>query len=360
MVYHCCMPGAVVLGYKAAAEQFPPRRLLDFGILAEQAGFDSVWVSDQFHPWRHQQGHAPFSLAWLAALGERTSRVMIGPAVLTPTLRLHPTIVAQAMGTLAVLYPRRMLLGVGTGEAMNEVPPRGRAWPGYPERRERLWEAIMLIRELWSRDEVTFEGRYYRTRHATIYERPPDPIPIYVAGAGPRSARLAGQMGDGFVCTSGVGLAFCRDVLLPAVADGCRDAGRDPACLARVIEMKVSFDSDLARAQADADVWAPVALRAKAAGEEHPQVLEAGAAAMAAAARRRWIISSDPDEHVAAIQAYIDLGFTHLVFHAPTENQPRFIAQYAEQILPRLRPAVVRPAEPGPSSPTLQGTSSVV
>jgi len=122
------------LGYKASAEQFGPRELLDFAVIAEEVGFDSVMVSDHFQPWRHTGGHAPYSLAWLAALGERTSRVTMGTSVATPTFRYHPSIVAQAMATIACLSPGRVILGIGTGESMNEVPATGLAWPKFKER----------------------------------------------------------------------------------------------------------------------------------------------------------------------------------------------------------------------------------
>src|SRR6201993_3982534 len=145
------------LGYKASAEQFGPAELLDFGVLAEQAGMDSVWISDHFQPWRHSGGHAPFSLAWLGALGARTSRVLIGSSVLTPTFRYHPSIVAQAFGTLGLMFPGRVILGVGTGESLNEVPATRMKWPETKERFARLREANQLIRKLWSEDRVTFE-----------------------------------------------------------------------------------------------------------------------------------------------------------------------------------------------------------
>src|ERR1700686_3032519 len=117
------------LGYKASAEQFGPNELLAFGILAEELGFDSVFVSDHFQPWRHTGGHAPFSLAWLAALGAKTSRILLGTSVLAPTFRYHPAIVAQAFATLGVLFPGRVILGMGTGESMNETPATGSSWP---------------------------------------------------------------------------------------------------------------------------------------------------------------------------------------------------------------------------------------
>src|ERR687884_315590 len=139
---------ALRLGYKASAEQFGPRELLEFSIYAEQAGFDSVVVSDHFQPWRHTGGHAPFSFAWLGALGARTQRVLMGTSVLTPTFRYHPSVVAQAMGTLGVLFPGRVVLGIGTGESLNEVPPPGIKWPAFRELPARLREAVTLMRRL--------------------------------------------------------------------------------------------------------------------------------------------------------------------------------------------------------------------
>src|SRR3954470_9096736 len=122
------------LGYKASAEQFGPVELLDFSVHAEEVGFVSVVISDHFQPWRHTGGHAPFSFAWLGAIGASTSRILIGTSVLTPTFRYHPSIVAQAFGTLGSLYPGRMILGVGTGESLNEVPATAVQWPEVKER----------------------------------------------------------------------------------------------------------------------------------------------------------------------------------------------------------------------------------
>ena len=138
-------------------------------------------------------------MPWLGALGERTERALLGTSVLTPTMRYHPSIVAQAFATLACLNPGRVLLGVGTGEALNETPATGAEWPGAKERRLRLAEAIELMRRLWTEERVTFEGEYYRTENATIYDRPDEPVPIYVAASGPLAAKLAGRVGDGFI-----------------------------------------------------------------------------------------------------------------------------------------------------------------
>jgi len=327
------------LGYKASAEQFAPRQLLDFGIEAERQGFDSVVVSDHFQPWRHTDGHAPFSFAWLAALGERTSRVILGTSVVTPTFRYHPAIVAQAVATIGSLNPGRVMLGVGTGESLNEVPVLDIEWPESPERFARLKEAIELIRKLWSEEFVTFQGQYYKTRAATVYDRPEEPIKLYVAASGPAAARLAGRVADGFICTSGKAPELYSETLLPAVAEGAGKSGRDYDGIEKMIEMKVSFDTDKQRAKEDTRIWAALALPSeKKMGVDDPREMERLADELPLdQAASRWIVSDDPEEHVERIRPYVELGFTHLVFHAPGPDQGRFLKLYGEQILPRLR-----------------------
>ena len=332
------MSSKLKLGYKASAEQFGPRPLLNFAVEAEACGFDSVWISDHFQPWRHTNGHAPFALSWLGAAGERTQRVLLGTSVLTPTFRYQPAVVAQAFGTLAVLNPGRMILGVGSGESLNEVPVTGGEWPSPRERLARLREAVELIRLLLLKDFVTFEGQYYRTRNATIYDRPKQPIPIYISAGGPVAAKFAGRAGDGFICTSGKGDELYRDKLLPAVEEGAKEAGRDPATIERTIEVKVSFDTDRERALRDTRIWAALALPAEdKAGVEDPREMERRAEAVADQAHRRWLVSDDPDEHLEQIRPYVELGFTHLIFHAPGDDQSRFLQLYAKDILPRIR-----------------------
>jgi coenzyme F420-dependent glucose-6-phosphate dehydrogenase len=327
------------LGYKASAEQFGPRDLLEFSVLAEEVGFDSVMVSDHFQPWRHTGGHAPYSLAWLAALGERTSRVVMGTSVTTPTFRYHPSIVAQAVGTIACLSPGRVILGIGTGESMNEVPATGIEWPKFKERFGRLRESVELMRQLWTEDRVTFEGEYYRTESATIYDKPDEPVPIYIAAAGPTASRFAGRVGDGFICTSGKAPELYSETLLPNVQLGLEKSGRSMGDIEKTIEMKVSFDTDIDRAMQDTSHWAALALSPEEKmGIEDPVEMEKLADALPVErAASRWIVSDDPDEHIERIATYIELGFTHLVFHAPGPDQERFLRLYAKEILPRLR-----------------------
>ena len=326
------------LGYKASAEQFGPRDLLDFSCLAEEVGFDSVFVSDHFQPWKHTDGHAPSALAWLGALGARTRRAVIGTSVLTPTFRYHPSVVAQVFGTLGTMFPGRVVLGVGTGESLNEVPAIGVKWPGPKERRDRLREAIALINKLWTEDRVTFEGQFYRTENATIYDKPKDKVPVWVAASGPLAAAMAGQIAEGFICTSGKNPQLYTD-LTGKVREGLARRGRSEDSLEKMIEVKVSFDTDHKRAMEDTRHWAALALtpEEKVSVEDPIEMERLAAALPLERAASRWIVSSDPEEQVKQIRPYVELGFNHLVFHAPGPDQARFLKLYAEQVLPLLR-----------------------
>jgi coenzyme F420-dependent glucose-6-phosphate dehydrogenase len=319
-------------GYKASAEQFGPRELVELTQLAERVGLDDVAISDHFQPWRHTSGHAPAALPWLGAAGQATSRVRLGTSVLTPTLRYQPAIVAQAFATLGVLYPGRVFLGVGTGESMNETPATGLDWPEPKERRLRLAEAIELMRLLWADERVTFEGTYYKTERATVYDRPAIPVPIYVAASGPLAAKLAGRAGDGFICTSGKKPELYRE-LTANVEEGA--AGRD---VKHMIEIKVSYDTDTEAALHACEWWAALALTPEEkSGVEDPIEMERLADAAADRAHTRFIVSSDPDEVVERIAPYVELGFTELVFHYPGADQARFLELFARDVLPRLR-----------------------
>jgi coenzyme F420-dependent glucose-6-phosphate dehydrogenase len=330
----------LTLGYKASAEQFGPRDLLAFAIHAERAGFDSVFVSDHFQPWRNTDGHAPNALVWLGALAMRTQKVTIGTSVLTPSFRYHPAVVAQAFATLGELAgaDRRIVLGLGTGESLNEAP-LGIAWPEQKERFARLKEATELIQTLYREEFVTFHGEYFHTHNAKIYDRPDRPIETWIAASGPAAARLAGRVADGFICTSGKGMELYSDTLLPAVAEGAEKAGRPVEQIEKMIEVKVSYDSDRKRALQDCGIWAALALPGETKmGVDDPREMERLAAKLPIEqAAIRWLVSDDAEEHIEQITPYIELGFTHLVFHAPGNNQSRFINAYARDILPKLR-----------------------
>ncbi len=329
------------IGYKASAEQFAPSELLRFTVAAEQAGFDSVFISDHFQPWRHNGGHAPYAFAWLGAAGASTSRVILGTSVATPTFRHHPSMVAQCFGTLGCLFPGRIILGVGTGESLNEVAPTGMAWPEPRERTLRLREAVKLIRQLWTGTRVNFDGDFYQTKNATIYDRPSEPVPIYIAGAGPLMAKFAGQVGDGFICTSGKAPDLYRDTLMPNFVAGIAAGRRSAADIDRMIEVKVSFDTDAERARDDTRFWAALSL----APEEKMSVTDplemerlADALPLDRVAKR-WSINTDPDAIIEDVKPYVQLGFRPLSFHAPGLDEERFMSLFSKLVIPKLKRA---------------------
>ncbi|WP_067830513.1 glucose-6-phosphate dehydrogenase (coenzyme-F420) [Nocardia inohanensis] len=328
------------LGYKASAEQFGPRELVELAVSVEEHGLDSATVSDHFQPWRHNGGHAPFSLAWMAAVGERTNRIQLGTSVLTPTFRYNPAVIAQAFATMGCLYPERIMLGVGTGEALNEIATGFQGeWPEFKERFARLRESVDLMRALWTGDRVDFDGQYYKTVGASIYDVPKGGIPIYVAAGGPLVARYAGRAGDGFICTSGKGMELYTDKLMPAVAEGAAKAGRTAEDIDRMIEIKISYDTDPELALENTRFWAPLSLTPE---QKHsitdPIEMEAAADALPIEQiAKRWIVASDPDQAVEQIKPYLDAGLNHLVFHAPGHDQRRFLDLFAADIAPRLR-----------------------
>ena len=327
------------IGYKASAEQFGAKDLLAYGVLAEKVGMDSVWVSDHFQPWRHNEGQAPFSLAWMGALGALTSRIQMGTSVLTPTFRYHPSIVAHAFGTLGSLFPGRVALGIGTGESLNEVPSMGIVWPDQKERTARFKEAVELIHRLWTEERVSHHGQFYKTENATIYDRPETPVPIYIAGAGPFMAKFAGKNAQGFICTSGKKWDLYTDTLLPNVDAGLAEAGKPKDGIDRLIEMKVSFDTDKDRALNDTRFWGALALKPEEKmNVEDPLEMERLADSLPIErCASRWIVSTDPHEIVEKIRPYADLGFNHLVFHAPGHDQARFLNLFSEKVIPLLR-----------------------
>ncbi|GAB97021.1 coenzyme F420-dependent glucose-6-phosphate dehydrogenase [Kineosphaera limosa] len=332
---------SVRIGYKASSEQFAPAQLAGFAIRAEELGFDSAFIADHFQPWRHTGGHAPASIPWLAHVAARTQRIVLGTSVMTPTFRYNPAVIAQAFATMACLTPGRIVLGVGTGEALNEMAVGSVEgdWPEFKERFARLREAVEVMRGLWAGERFSFAGEYYRTEEATIYDLPDEPVPVYIAAGGPMVARYAGRYGDGFICTSGKGRELYEDKLLPAVAEGLEKKGRAHGSIDRMIEIKISYDRDPVRALENTRFWAPLSLSPEQKHSLHdPAQMEAAADELPIEqVAKRWIVASSGPEAIEAMREYVDLGFTHLVVHGPGHDQERFLTQFAEDVLPGLR-----------------------
>ncbi|NED42481.1 glucose-6-phosphate dehydrogenase (coenzyme-F420) [Amycolatopsis sp. SID8362] len=330
---------ALKVGYKASPEQFGARDLVEFAVRAEEVGLDSVWVADHFLPWRHEGGHAPWALAFIPAVAERTNRVQIGTSVLTPTFRYNPAVIAQAFASMSLLSEGRVILGVGTGEALNEIAVSGMEWPEFKERFARLREAITLMRRLWTEDNVSHDGEYYKLVDARIYDRPDQPLPVYIAAGGPVVAKYAGRAGDGFICTSGKGMDLYTEKLMPAVTEGAAAAGREVKDIDRMIEVKISYDRDPEKALENTRFWAPLSLTAEqkhtiSSADEMERLADELPIEQVA---KRWIVASDPDEAVALVKPYVDAGLNHLVVHGPGHDQERFLSQFSEDVLPKLR-----------------------
>lgn len=341
----------LVLGYKASTEQFGPDALLDWVVEAEQCGFDSISASDHFHPWR-DAGVQCFSVwPWLGAVGTRTRRIQFGTGVTCPTFRYNPAVVAEHAATLGTMFPGRFWLGVGTGEALSDRATTG-CWPDYPERYDRLVEAIQIIRRLWDGEHLTFRGSYFETRAAHLYVRPPSAIPLVVGAAGPRSVRLAGQYGDGWMIPVGTGpVDRYRDVLIPALEQGARGAHRDPGAIERAVELYVICTDNRAEAVADARLWASTLLdeREKYGVYDARDLQEFASRLSDAEVTSRCLISANPADHIAFAERFIQLGVTQLFFHAPGPRQGEFLQFYGKEVLPTLRQkyggaTMIRPA----------------
>ena len=326
---------APFIGYHTASEQFPPSELVEFGVAAEAAGFDGLTVSDHFHPWQENQGHAGHAWLTLAAIGQRTERLTLGTAVTCPSYRLHPSQVAHAFATLGVLYPDRVFLGVGTGEAVNESPTDG-GWGPYRERAGRLVEAIRLIKRLWSEEWVDYDGRYMRVRGAKLYDKPITPTPIYMAASGPRSGAIAGREADGWITDPGT--ARRRPEVREAFVEAARAAGKDPDAMPRIVELWVVV-GDREEALADAALWQFLPIFNEVVGVADPREIQRIAEERSSPERvvDGWLVSPEPDDHIAAIDELVALGTTHVFVHSPQADQRRVIEFYGRDVLPTLR-----------------------
>jgi TAT-translocated FGD2 family F420-dependent dehydrogenase len=324
----------VTVGIQLAAEQFSPDEIVELAVAAEAGGFDALSISDHFHPWQDNQGHAAHAWMTLAAIGQRTSRLIIGTAVTCPTYRVHPSQVAHAFATLASLYPGRVFLGLGTGEALNEQSATG-LWGNYRERAARLVEAINLIHLLWTGEWTDFDGTYYSVRNARIYDIPRERIPVYVAASGLNSAMIAGRHTDGWITDPYT--ARIRDDVRAAFERGAREAGKDPSNLARLVELWcVAGDRD--EAIRDAPLWQFLPIFNDVVNVADPREVQRIAMERSSPERTvdGWLVSADPSEHVKAIQSLIDRGATHVFVHSPQPDQAKVIDFYARGVLPAL------------------------
>ncbi|OBG26569.1 LLM class F420-dependent oxidoreductase [Mycobacterium sp. E3198] len=313
-------------GYFLSSEQFGPKELLDQAKRAEAAGFDALWISDHFHPWNDEQGQSPFVWGVIGALSEATS-LPVSTAVTCPTVRTHPAIVAQASATAAVQLDGRFVLGVGSGEALNEHI-LGDSWPSVAVRQEMLEEAVDVIRLLHRGDEVSHHGKHYEVQEARIYTRPERPVPIYVSGFGPQGAELAGRIGDGYV------LAMPEADLVKTFRDS---GGGDKPVQAGT---KVSWD-------ADADAALKVAHRLwgnEGLPGQTSQILPRPKdfAALMSLVPPETVAESvacgpEPDKHIAQVRKYVDADIDEVYVQQIGPDMDGFFAAWERDVLPAVR-----------------------
>lgn len=332
------MPQGLTVGYAAMLEQFHPTEAVELSVHAEAHGFSGVMAADHYQPWVPAQGQAAFVWNVLAALGERT-RGDIGPGVTAPTFRWHPAMVAQASATLAAMYPGRHWLGIGSGEALNEHVVGG-YWPEAPERINRMFEAVEIIRKLFTASlagkDTKHAGQYYTLESTRLWTMPDEAPPILIATAGPVTARRAGRHADGLI-TVGAPLEKIAG-LFERFEAGARDAGRDPATMPKVLQLHLSWAETDEQALANAlTEWPNGGMKFPKADIRSPHDFEQIARLVRPEDfEGRMVISADPDVHRAAIQRYVDLGFDRVYLHNVGRNQREWIEVFGREVLPKL------------------------
>jgi len=319
------------IGFRAVTEEYPPEELLKQVRAAEDAGFDFVTASDHFHPWFHTGAQSSQAWILLAAAASVTRRVKLGTGVTSPFSRYHPGIVAQSFATLHRISGGRAFLGVGTGEAMNEIP-LGLNWPPYRERVEILREAVQVIRMLWKGDFVSFNGRFFRLLNAKLYTRPDPPPRIHVAASGPKMARVAGEIGDGLY-TFPLPRGRLRAVL-SSFEDGVRASGRIPEEVDRGVEFLVSYDVDYDAALRRIGRWRGTLIREAFTGNIcDPRVIQRkGEELPLEAITERWVVCTDVEDCLPKIEEYIKLGFTRIEVHSSSPDQVEFVRMFKQHI----------------------------
>jgi len=322
------------VGYAAMLEQFGPIEVTEYAVAAEAAGFRGVMAADHFQPWVPAQGHAPFVWNVLTAMGERT-RGDLGPGVTCPSFRFHPAIVAQASATLAAMYPERHWLGLGSGEALNERVTAG-YWPEATERLDRMWEAVELIGKLFTGKDVRHRGTYYRMETVRLWTMPESPPPVYIATAGPVTAKKAGRLTDGIITPGAPAEKIAR--LLERFDAGAKEAGREPGSQVKILQLHLSWAPTDEEAMSNAVTeWPNGGMRFPKQDIRSPHDFEQ----MARLVRPgdfagRMLITSDLDAHRADIQRYLDLGIDRVYLHNVGRNQAEWIQAFGREVLPKL------------------------
>lgn len=316
-----------LIGYHASHEQFKPSQLLQWTIMAEQAGFKAINCSDHFHPWSERQGQSGYAFAWLGAAMQATS-VPFG-VVCSPGQRYHPAIVAQAAATLSEMFPQRFWISLGSGEALNEKIT-GEKWPVKEERNERLLESVAVMRRLLKGERVTHFGRI-KIEDAKLYTRPEIP-PLFIGAAVTnQTAEWVGNWADGMIT-----IHKPIDELKKVVEAFHRGGGKGKPMYLKV---QLSY----ARKEEDAlngayDQWRTNIFQGTVLGDlwkvEH---FDAAAEFVRQEDLADMVnISADIQKHIDLVHQYIELGFEKIILHNVNRNQETFIKDFSEKLLPHF------------------------
>ncbi len=314
------------IGYFLSTEEHTPDQLIEQARLAEEAGFDALWISDHFHPWNDEQGQSPFVWSLIGAISQ-ACRLPVTTAVTCPTVRTHPAIIAQAAATSAVLLNGRFVLGVGSGEALNEHI-LGTAWPTADLRLDMLEEAVQLIRRLWTEDFVTHHGRHYTLDTARIYTRPEQPPPVYISGFGPEATDLAARIGDGYITTS-ADPDLLKRFREKAGPDKPAQAGTK-VCFAETEDDGVKIAHRL---------WANSGLPGELAQVlPSPRHFEQASTLVTESSTRESVpCGPDPARHLEGLRPYLEAGFDELYVSNMGPHYRPMMDLYRTEILPALR-----------------------
>jgi len=314
------------VGYALASEEHGPVELVRFAAAAEEAGFETAWVSDHYHPWVNAQGNSPFVWSVLGGIAQATRRLRVGTGVTCPTIRIHPAVVAQAAATTAIMLRGRFFFGVGSGENLNEHI-LGDRWPLTDVRLEMLEEAVAVLRLLWQGGVHTHYGTYYTVEHARLYNVPEQPPPVYVSAFGPKAVEVAARIGDGYVGTS-------PDAEL--VSAFVEQAGPGKPCLAGA---KCCWGPDEAAARKLAHQrWPNLALPGELSQElRTPEHFEQASSIVTEDAVAGMIpCGPDPERYVASLSEYVEAGFDEVYVQHIGDDQEGFLRFFQREVRPRL------------------------
>ena len=332
----------IQFGYRAEAEGHQPDELLRFAALAQSCGFDFVPISDHFHPWFHTNAACPFAWSWMSAAAATIPNIRLGTIVTAPIGRYHPAVIAQAFATMDAMFPNRIFIALGTGEAMNDSP-LGYPWPKFPERLERLKESLEIIRQLWTMDFVDYSGTYYTLKGAKLYTKPKGRIPIYVAANGPQAASLVGRYADGYATVDPV-MGNIK-TLWPIIEGAAKDSGRDANKLSKNVELFFSYSQDYNEALASARKWKSSLIPNILNLPIHdPRELERqGNEISDDELAKVWTITTDAEPIINKAEEAIALGYNEIQLHSASPSEENFLNMCNKDVLPHLKQEFVSP-----------------